>query len=84
MIIFMLASTLLHICSGESLVANLHISEHGAEYDQRVEYDPTTKAVTYQVPKHHDIVASTVIIHKPTVRNIDRSLIVLNTQTHNT
>lgn len=66
MILVLVASTLLHLCCGQSMVANLHISEHGSEYDQRVEYDPTTKAVTYFVPKHHDIVASSVIIHKPT------------------
>merc|ERR1712038_1442759 len=66
MLVFLLASTLLHICSGQSLVTDLKISEHGANYKQRVEYDPSTKAVTYQVPKHHDILASTVIIHKPT------------------
>merc|ERR1711874_47612 len=54
MLVFLLASTL------------LKISEHGADYEQRVEYDPSTKAVTFQVPKHHDILASTVIIHKPT------------------
>merc|ERR1739845_91059 len=66
MLVFLLASTLLHICSGQSLVTDLKISEHGANYEQRVEYDPSTKAVTYQVPKHHDILASTVIIHKPT------------------
>ena len=67
MLVFLLASTLLHICSGQSLVTDLKISEHGADYKQRVEYDPSTKAVTYQVPKHHNILASTVIIHKPTV-----------------
>jgi len=66
MLVFLLASTLLHISSGQSLVTDLKISEHGANYEQRVEYDPSTKAVTYQVPKHHDILASTVIIHKPT------------------
>jgi len=66
MLVFLLASTLLHICSGQSLVTDLKISEHGADYEQRVEYDPSTKAVTFQVPKHHDILASTVIIHKPT------------------
>ena len=70
MLVFLLASTLLHICSGQSLVTDLKISEHGADYEQRVEYDPSTKAVTYQVPKHHDKLASTVIIHKPTVREL--------------
>ena len=67
MLVFLLASTLLHISSGQSLVTDLKISEHGANYEQRVEYEPSTKAVTYQVPKHHNILASTVIIHKPTV-----------------
>merc|ERR1711953_950040 len=66
MILILLASTLLQLCTGQNLVADLHISEHGAEYNERVEYDPITKAVTYQVPKHNDIVASTTIIHKPT------------------
>merc|ERR1711953_1362416 len=60
------ASTLLQLCTGQNLVADLHISEHGADYNERVEYDPITKAVTYQVPKHNDIMASTTIIHKPT------------------
>ena len=67
MLVFLLASTLLHICNGQSLKTDLKISEHGANYKQRVEYDPSTKAVTYQVPKHHYILASTVIIHKQTV-----------------
>merc|ERR1711997_405839 len=66
MILILLASTLLQLCTGQNLGADLHISEHGAEYNERVEYDPITKAVTYQVPKHNDIVASTTIIHKPT------------------
>merc|ERR1711953_1142955 len=66
MILILLASTLLQLCTGQNLVADLHISEHGADYNQRVEYDPITKAVTYQVPKHNDIMASTTIIHKPT------------------
>jgi len=66
MILILLASTLLQLCTGQNLVADLHISEHGAEYNERVEYDPITKAVTYQVPKHNDIMASTTIIHKPT------------------
>ena len=67
MFVALLASTLLRICSGHSLLANLRISENGADYNQRVEYDPISKAVTYQVPRHHDILASTVILHKPTV-----------------
>merc|ERR1711953_9248 len=66
MILILLASTLLQLCTGQNLVADLHISEHGADYNERVEYDPITKAVTYQVPKHNDIVAGTTIIHKPT------------------
>merc|ERR1712203_550055 len=66
MILILLASTLLQLCTGQNLGADLHISEHGADYNERVEYDPITKAVTYQVPKHNDIVASTTIIHKPT------------------
>merc|ERR1711874_105201 len=73
MLVFLLASTLLHICSGQSLVTDLKISEHGANHKQRVEYDPSTKAVTYQVPKHHDILASTVIIHKPTDTMVELS-----------
>ena len=73
MLVFLLASTLLHICSGQSLVTDLKISEHGADYEQRVEYDPSTKAVTFQVPKHHNILASTVIIHKPTVSSQEAS-----------
>merc|ERR1711953_20677 len=66
MILILLASTLLQLCTGQNLAADLHISEHGAEYNERVEYDPITKAVTYQVPKHNDIMANTTIIHKPT------------------
>merc|ERR1711953_1210757 len=61
----LLVSTLLGVSLADSLVAQLHISEHGAEYDETVEYDPATKAVTYHVPKHHDIVESTTIIHTP-------------------
>ena len=70
MMIALLAFTLLHLSSGKynRYDAKYHISEHGAEYDETIEYDPTTNAVTYQVPKkHHDVVASTVIIHKPSV-----------------
>ena len=67
MLLLLLASSLLPPCRGEALVVDMHISEHGVEYEQKVEYDPITKAVTYKVPKHHDIVASTTIIHKPTV-----------------
>ena len=67
MLVFLLASILLHICSGQSQMTDLKISEHGANYKQRVEFDPSTTAITYRVPKHHDILASTVIIHKPTV-----------------
>merc|ERR1711953_1359193 len=61
----LLVSTLLGVSLADSPVAQLHISEHGAEYDETVEYDPATKAVTYHVPKHHDIVESTTIIHTP-------------------
>ena len=67
MFLILLASTLLHLSRGHSLGADLHISEDGAEFYQRVEYDPLTKAVTYQTPKRNDIMASTAIIHKPTV-----------------
>ena len=63
MILFLLASTLLHLCRGHSLGADLHISQQGAEDSQTVEYDPITKAVTDQ----NDIVASTTIVPKPMV-----------------
>ena len=33
-----------------------------------VEYDPDTMAITINVPAHHNIDASTVIIHKQSVR----------------
>ena len=48
-------------------MTKIRISEHGAEYEETVEYDPATKAVTYHVPKHHNILESTVIIHTPSV-----------------
>ena len=67
MLLILLASTLLHLSRGHSLEADLHVSEHGAEYNETIEFDPITKAVTYQVPQHNDIMASTTIIHKPTV-----------------
>ena len=63
MILFLLASTLLHLCRGHSLGADLHISEQGAEDSQIVKFDPITKAVSYQ----NDIVASTSIVPKPMV-----------------
>ena len=82
MLVFLLASTLLHICSGQSLVTDLKISEHGADYKQRVEYDPSTKAVTFQVPKHHDILDSTVIIHKPLVSSQEASELLFKPDTN--
>ena len=68
MLLILMASTLLHLCRGQILGTDLRIKEHGAEYNERIEYDPVTKAVTYQVPQHNDIMASTTIIHKPTVQ----------------
>merc|ERR1711953_818489 len=47
MILILLASTLLHLCRGHSLGTDLHTSQHGAEDNQRVEYDLITKAVTF-------------------------------------
>ena len=67
MILILLASTLLHLCRGHSLGTDLHMSQHGAEDNQRVEYDLITKAVTYGTPKDNDIMASSAIDHKPTV-----------------
>ena len=63
----LLVSTLLGVSLGDSLMTKIRISEHGAEYEETVEYDPATKAVTYHVPKHHNILESTVIIHTPSV-----------------
>ena len=83
MILILLASTLLQLCTGQNLVADLHISEHGAEYNERVEYDPITKAVTYQVPKHNDIVASTTIIHKPTVCSVQPPALLNSSNSNN-
>jgi len=43
---------------------SVNVSEHGANYQQEVEYDPTTMAIKITVPAHHNIDASTLIIHK--------------------
>jgi len=50
---------------GPQFKSQIEINEHGASYHQTVEYDQLTNALTITVPKHHDIDASTVIIHKP-------------------
>ena len=44
MFLILLASTLLHLSSGDSLGQSLHISQHGEEFNQRVDYDPITMA----------------------------------------
>ena len=67
MILILLVSPLLHLCRGHSLGTDFHTSQHGAEDNQRVEYDLITKAVTYETPKEKEIMASSVIVHKPTV-----------------
>merc|ERR1711953_523159 len=66
MFLILLASTLLHLCRGHSLGTDLHMSQHGAEDNQRVEYDLITKAVTFETPKDNDIMASSAIDDKPT------------------
>merc|ERR1712154_111277 len=65
MILILLASTLLHLCRGHSLGTDLHMSQHGVEDNQKVEYDLITKAVTYQTPKDNDIMASSTIDNNP-------------------
>jgi hypothetical protein len=50
---------------GNGFKTQIKIEENGMKYHQTVEYDPVTTAVTITVPKHGDISASTVIMHKP-------------------
>merc|ERR1711953_382225 len=48
MFLILLASTLLQLCRGHSLGTDLYTSQHGAEDNQKVEYDLITKAVTFE------------------------------------
>ena len=57
-----------------SLVSKLHINEHGAEYDEDIEYDPDTRAVSITVPPRHHIVGQTLIIHTDSVRQQQLSI----------
>jgi len=61
----LLVSTLLSVSLGDTLKTKIRIFEHGTEYEESVEYDLATQAVTYHVPKHNNILESTVIIHTP-------------------
>merc|ERR1711953_984793 len=47
----------------EPLSVDVDIEEDGTRYKQKVEYDPVTKAVTYRVPSHNDVISSVNIIH---------------------
>ena len=67
----LLLSTLLSVSLGDTLKTKIRISEHGTEYEESVEYDLATQAVTYHVPKHNNILESTVIIHTPSVSSSD-------------
>ena len=62
-ILFPLLGTL----KSSSLVSKLHISEHGFDYDEDVEYDPETKAITLTVPAHNNVSAQVLILHAETV-----------------
>jgi len=61
---FILASLLFVGCLHcEPLSVDVDIEEDGTRYKQKVEYDPVTKAVTYRVPSHNDVISSVNIIH---------------------
>jgi len=49
--------------SASPLSVDLNIEEHGTRYQQTVEYDPITQAVTYKVPQHNDVLNSINIVH---------------------
>jgi hypothetical protein len=61
---FILASLLFVGCLHcKPLSVDIDIEEDGTRYQQKVEYDPVTKAVTYSVPSHNDVISSVNIIH---------------------
>ena len=55
------------VLGSEVLKTSLDIEEDGHHYQQTMEYDPLTMALTISVPAHNSIDASTVIIHKQSV-----------------
>ena len=57
-----------------TLTSKLHINEHGAVYDQRVEYDDETRAITLHIPPHHDVLEQTIIIHADSVKPTDTKI----------
>ena len=63
----LILSLVLGTLHSSSLVSKLHIREHGIDYDEDIEYDPETKAITLTVPAHNDISAQVLILHNETV-----------------
>jgi len=61
---FLAAFCLLGFLNCQHISVDVNIEEDGAQYKQIVEFDPESKAVTFRVPHHNQIVESVTIIHK--------------------
>ena len=50
--------------------ARLQISEHGANFNETVTFDPTSHLVTFHVPKHHDLEEHITIMDNATRKSL--------------
>ena len=63
------------LSSGSNILKTyLPINEKGLHYNQTIEYIFDSDIIIYEVPAHHDILATKTIIHNPSVTfNIDEN-----------
>ena len=63
----LLLAALVATLAAETKVSKLHIKEDGTDYNEDIEFDSETKAITLKVPAHNDVGEQKVIIHKDSV-----------------
>lgn len=51
----------------EVIKANIHIQEHGVNYQQSITYDPRTQMARVHNPQHLHIDETITLMHKPSV-----------------
>ena len=64
---FLLLTALVATLAAETKVSKLHIKEDGTDYNEDIEFDSQTKAITLKVPEYNHVGEQKVIIHKDSV-----------------
>ena len=65
--LLLLLAALVATLAAETKVSKLHIKEDGTDYNEDIEFDSQTKAITLKVPAYNHVGEQKVIIHKDSV-----------------